>query len=70
MRIVVDEIPKSCAECLFSKCGSHQEEAEYHCLCTLTKQEGTIFEWDMLKGCPLIDYKTVQNVRRKIKEIY
>jgi hypothetical protein len=70
MRIVVDKMPKSCSECLFSKCGSHQGEAEYSCFCTLTRKEKVIYEWETLNNCPLIDYKTMKNTRDKIKEIY
>lgn len=70
MRIVVDELPESCCECLFSKRGAHIDEGEYKCLCTLLKKEKTLYEFEIMKDCPLMDFRAAKRLKIKIPEIY
>lgn len=70
MRIIVDKMPETCSGCLFSKRGAHLEEDEYKCFCSLLKTERTIYEFETMKDCPLIDFRTAKNLGVKIPEIY
>ena len=65
MRIVVDHIPKSCKECLFSRRGANMDDSAYTCACSLLKAERIIYEWETLWDCPLIEYKTIKSIRGK-----
>jgi hypothetical protein len=65
MKLVVDKMPVYCTECLFSRKGANVEEKEYRCFCSLLKAERTIYEWETMKDCPLIEYKTIKSIRGK-----
>ena len=62
MRLIVDEMPESCCECLFSKRGAHIEDGEYRCVCTLQKKEKTLYEFEIMDGCPLIPLRIAKNL--------
>jgi hypothetical protein len=64
MKLVVDKIPMCCAECLFSRKGANVEEKEYKCFCSLLKAERTIYEWETIKDCPLIECKMILHMRK------